>query len=99
MRCVMKTYEPKPIDLSHVSLSDDLKALRERLAENVHEVWAVKRVADGWTWGPTRNDAAKTNPCLIPYDDLPDSEKSYDREMVEQTLKAILALGYRITRA
>jgi hypothetical protein len=74
-------------------------ALREQLAEHVHELWAQKRVADGWKFGPTRDDAARTTPCLVPYADLPEGEKAYDRETAEGTLKLILALGYRIARA
>ena len=41
---------------------------------------------------------AKTNPCLIPYKDLSESEKEYDRQTAVETLKVILFLGYRISR-
>jgi hypothetical protein len=67
-----------------------------QLAANVHDVWAKKRVEDGWRHGATRNDQLKTNPSLVPYDELPDSEKDYDRVMVEQVIRAAVALGYRI---
>lgn len=90
------TYTPSPIETSAVALSDDQRALVEKLAENAHDVWAKKRMDDGWTHGPARDDDAKHHPCLVPYDALPDSEKAYDREMVEQTIKAVLALGYQI---
>jgi ryanodine receptor 2 len=90
------SYTPRPIDISRVQLPQALSDLTERLAEHAHDVWAAQRLRDGWTFGPRRDDAAKTHPCLVPYDQLPDSEKQYDRNAVEGTLQAVLALGYRI---
>ncbi len=95
----MAAYQPQPIDTSSVALPDSMHALRERLAANAHDIWATHRLADGWTWGPARNDVLKQNPCLVPYDELPESEKEYDRAMVDETLKAIVALGYRVVPA
>ena len=92
----MKTYKPQPVDTSEVSLPEELIKLTDKLAENTHEVWAVGRLKDGWTYGETRNDEKKTNPCLVPYDDLPDSEKEYDKNTSIETIKLILKLGYRI---
>lgn len=91
-------YNPKPADTGEIVLSDDLLELKEKIAENVHEVWAAGRVAEGWTYGPVRDDAAKTTPCLVPYCELPESEKEYDRNTAFQTLKLIMALGYRIEK-
>jgi hypothetical protein len=90
-------YVPHPIDTSHIKL-DELKVLLEKLARNAHEVWAQKRIEDGWTPGPQRDDAQRKHPCLVPYDELPESEKEYDRALVNQTLKTILALGYQIVK-
>jgi hypothetical protein len=92
------TYQPRPIDTSAISLPPDLEALTERLAESTHDIWAVQRTAQGWTWGPARDDAHKKHPDLIPYADLPESEKQYDRNTAVQTLKAIIALGYHIVK-
>jgi ryanodine receptor 2 len=92
------TYEPRPIDTESVSLPDDLLLLTEKLAENAHDHWALERLGDGWTFGAERNDSQKKHPCLIPYAQLPDSEKKYDRKAAMETLKAIIALGYRIER-
>jgi hypothetical protein len=90
------SYEPKPIDTSHIELPPALEQLTERLAENAHDLWARQRFADGWTHGPQRDDKAKQHPCLVAYADLPESEKRYDREAAIGTLKAILSLGYAI---
>jgi ryanodine receptor 2 len=94
----MTAYEPRPIHTSKVGLSEDLLQLTEQLAENAHDNWAKLRMAQGWTWGPARDDKAKKHPCLVPYAELPDSEKQYDRDTAMETLKAIIALGYRIER-
>lgn len=94
----MFMYEPKPIDTSDVILSDDLLELTEKIAENVHDVWAVGRIEQGWTYGSERNDELKTTPCLVPYAELPDSEKEYDRNTALETLKLIVKLGYKISQ-
>ncbi len=91
-------YKPKPADTSAVVLDTELTELTERIAENVHDVWAAGRIAEGWTWGPERNDAEKKTPCLVPYDELPESEKEYDRKTATETLKLISALGYDIVK-
>lgn len=92
-------YSPEPIDTSAVELPADLKLLTEQLAENAHDLWAATRLGQGWTFGKKRDDEKKKHPCLIPYADLPDSEKVYDRETALGTLRAILALGYEIAPA
>jgi hypothetical protein len=91
-------YRPSPIDTSKITLPAEIQELTERLAENAHDIWAVQRMAEGWRYGPRRDDADKQHPCLIPYPALPDSEKVYDRMASMETLKAILALGYRIVK-
>ena len=68
------------------------------MARNVHEVWAAERMAEGWRPGPERNDARKEHPCLVPYEELPESEKDYDRNTARETLKFIMSKGYKIVR-
>lgn len=91
-------YIPDPIDTSSVQLPEDLEQLVEKMSRNVHEVWASGRMAEGWTWGPERDDLHKQHPCLISYEELPESEREYDRHTAVQTLKFILSLGYRIEK-
>lgn len=92
------SYNPNPIDLSDVTLDSSLESLVEALAENVHDTWAKGRMDEGWTYGPVRDDAKKRHPCLVPYADLPESEKSYDRDTAVSTLKFICKMGYRIDK-
>lgn len=92
-------YIPKPVDTSHVELPAELSLLLEDLALHVHETWAKQRLDDGWSYGPQRDDRAKTHPCLVPFDQLPESEKVYDRQTAAGTLKMIIGLGYEIRRA
>jgi len=93
------TYHPRPLDTSHVALPESLTPLLEQLAKNTHEVWAAQRAKDGWVLGPQRDDARKHHPCLVPYDQLPESEKEYDRQTAREALKAVLVLGYQIQEA
>ncbi len=92
-----KEYIPQPIDTSDVKLPEDLEMLVEQMSKNVHEVWAEKRIRQGWTYGEQRNDELKTHPCLIPYEELPEEEKEYDRNTSIGTLKLILKLGFKIS--
>ena len=90
------SYQPSPIATEGVSLPPELLPLTEQLAQNAHDLWAAQRLAQGWRHGPQRDDAKKLHPCLVPYDQLPDGEKEYDRIAALGTLKAILKLGYQI---
>ena len=90
-------YVPHPVDTSKVN-PREIEPLLEKLARNAHEIWAQKRMQDGWTYGARRDDTKRTHPCLVPYENLSESEKDYDRAMVNETLKTILALGYRIEK-
>jgi hypothetical protein len=92
-------YKPEPIDTSKVQLNDEILELTERLAENAHEVWAQRRIADGWRYGPRRDEAKKEHPSLVPYKDLPEEEKEYDRSAALETLKVLQTLGYRFDKA
>ena len=91
-------YKPEPIDTSDIVLNDDIMELCELLSRNTHEVWSESRIKDGWSYGAERNDTEKLHPCLIPYEELPESEKEYDRNTSLQTLKLIVKLGYRIEK-
>lgn len=93
-----KTYHPVPTDLSNITLSDDLIALRERLAENAHDVWAIERQSEGWSYGPKRDDHKLETPDMLPYTQLPETEKEYDRVMVDKTLRLLVAYGYTISK-
>lgn len=89
-------YIPNPIDVSDIVLPPELNDLAELMAKNVHEVWAQTRISQGWTYGEERNDSKKTHPCLIPYEELPESEREYDRNTAFSTLKLIAKLGFKI---
>jgi len=91
-----KVYTPSPADTSTVELPEELKLLSEKLAENTHEVWSRARLSQGWTFGEQRDDRLKKHPCLVPYEELPEEEKDYDRNTSQQALKLILTLGYEI---
>ncbi len=91
-------YIPQPEQIDDIILSTELNDLVEAMAKNVHEVWAESRILQGWTYGPERNDVLKHHPCLIPYEELPETEKAYDRDTAVGTLKLICKLGFKITK-
>lgn len=91
-------YIPKPIDTSDVIIPKELNLLMEHIARNVHEVWAAGRIDEGWTYGHELNGELKKHPCLVDYDELPESEKDYDRRTAMGTLKLILKLGWKLEK-
>ena len=95
---MMNKYVPQPMDTSDVQLPEELNDLIEQMSKNVHEVWAKSRMDQGWSYGPERSDILKQHPCLIPYEDLPEIEKAYDRDTALGTLKLISKLGFEIKK-
>ena len=90
-------YLPQPMDTSDIKLPVELDELVEKMAKNVHEVWAQSRIDQGWVYGEERSDSLKTHPCLVPYEELPEIEKAYDRDTAVGTLKLICKLGFKIS--
>lgn len=93
-----KNYTPQPVDTSDVQLPEELNALVEDMAKNVHDVWARNRIQQGWIYGSERNDTLKHHPCLVAYEELPEMEREYDRDTAVETLKLITKLGFKIVR-
>lgn len=91
-------YIPQPIDTKDVVLPQELIPLVEGIAKNVHEVWSKGRMDDGWRYGEKRDDAEKLHPCLVPYEELTEIEKVFDRKTSQETLKLIIKLGFRIVK-
>ena len=93
----MPTYSPRPKDTSDITLPPEVVKLIEILAENTHENWSAQRIRDGWRWGPALDEARREHPSLIPYAQLAESEKVYDRITVTETLKLVAKLGHPLT--
>ena len=93
-----RVYRPEPVDTSDVKVPEELMELVEEMSRNVHEVWAKSRMEQGWSWGPERDDKKKTHPDMVPYDELTEEEKDYDRSTSMETIKLILKLGFKITK-
>lgn len=43
-----------------------------------HANWMAQKIADGWTYGEVKDADAKTHPCIVPYDQLPEVQKKKD---------------------
>lgn len=84
------------MDTSKVQVPAEIVDLIEVLARNTHDTWAKQRLAEGWTYGEHRDDSEKKHPGMVPYDQLSESEKNYDRNTAMETIKVILSLGYQI---
>jgi len=93
-----REWLPAPINTTDIELSDDMKELAERIARNIHEVWGAARKNEGWTWGPQRDDEKLETPNMVPYDELTECERDYDRRTVTETIKTLLYMGYDISK-
>ncbi|MBR5534848.1 MAG: Ryanodine receptor Ryr [Ruminiclostridium sp.] len=91
-------YEPNPVDLSGIQLTPELQADVERIAEDIHETWALQRQREGWTYGPKHDALKKTHPCMVDYASLPEREKDVDRGTVLQTIRMLLWMGYDLKK-
>lgn len=92
------SYNPKPLDTTDIDMPESLEPLLEKLAEHIHDIWANKRIEEGWKYGPFHNGEEKQNPNLVPYTSLTESEKEYDRQTALEAIKAIIAFGYKIEK-
>ncbi|XP_036440578.1 ryanodine receptor 1-like isoform X1 [Colossoma macropomum] len=90
------SFTPCPVDTAQIVLPPHLERIREKLAENIHELWAVTRIEQGWTFGPFRDDNKKLHPCLVDFQSLPEPERNYNLQMSGETLKTLLALGCHV---
>ena len=95
---IIAAYKPQKRDFSNIAIPQTLDELIELIAEAVHDEWAAGRMAEGWTYGPTRDDQNKKHPCLVPYRFLSDAEKAYDRATAKTTIAMMISLGYRIVK-
>ncbi|MBB5825978.1 hypothetical protein HDA31_002167 [Micromonospora carbonacea subsp. aurantiaca] len=91
-------WQPQPIDTSGIEVPKSVRDERETLSRQAHDIWAAKRLADGWTYGEARDDEKKTHPNLVAYEELDDDDKSYDRELIDGTIRLLIKLGFRIER-
>ena len=91
-----KTYTPEPVALDDVVLPDALAGLTETIARNTHEVWSQKRMEEGWRYGASRDDARKLHPNLVPYEQLSEADKDYDRATALNAIRLLVKLGYSI---
>lgn len=91
-------YQPQPADLSGIILDQEIRDSIDKIARNVHEVWALERLDQGWRYGESMSRGEKTHPSLVPYDELPEKEKVLDVKTTEQVIKMLLHLGFRIEK-
>ncbi|XP_018522000.1 ryanodine receptor 2 isoform X6 [Lates calcarifer] len=89
-------FTPTPVDTSQIVLPPHLERIREKLAENIHELWVMNKIELGWTYGAVRDDNKRQHPCLVEFCKLPEQERSYNLQMSLETLKTLLALGCHV---
>ncbi|CAG5911922.1 unnamed protein product [Menidia menidia] len=89
-------FTPTPVDTSQIVLPSHLERIREKLAENIHELWVMNKIELGWTYGAVRDDSKRQHPCLVEFSKLPEQERSYNLQMSLETLKTLLALGCHV---
>ncbi|MBN3288490.1 RYR2 protein, partial [Polyodon spathula] len=92
----LAAFTPTPVDTSQIILPPHLERIREKLAENIHELWVTNKIELGWTYGSVRDDNKRQHPCLVEFCKLPEQERNYNLQMSLETLKTLLALGCHV---
>ncbi|XP_029705799.1 ryanodine receptor 3 isoform X16 [Takifugu rubripes] len=92
------SFIPTPVDTSQVVLPTHLDNVRDKLAENIHELWGMNKIELGWTYGKIRDDNKRQHPCLVDFVKLPETERNYNLQMSSETLKTLLALGCHVAQ-
>lgn len=70
----------------------------ELLARIEHRRWAAELYLDGWKYGDTRDDQKKLHPDLVPWEQLSEAVKDYDRQPVKQIPSILAQLNWQIQR-
>ena len=70
----------------------------DQLSQKEHERWMEERKRQGWTYAPVRDNAKKLHPSLIPYQQLAETEKKKDRDVVRSIPKLIEKAGFRVRK-
>jgi voltage-gated potassium channel Kch len=84
------------VDLDQAHSFDEAEI--ERLAELEHERWKRDKEAAGWRYGPERDDDTRIHPSLVPYEELPASEKDKDRTAMRDLRQMLAEAGFAIER-
>ncbi|KAM8832098.1 ryanodine receptor 3 isoform 4-T4 [Spinachia spinachia] len=92
------SFVPTPVDTSQIVLPPHLDNVRDKLAENIHELWGMNKIELGWTFGKVRDDNKRQHPCLVDFCKLPETERNYNVQMSSETLKTLLALGCHVAQ-
>ncbi|XP_009293048.2 ryanodine receptor 3 isoform X1 [Danio rerio] len=92
------SFIPVPVDTSQIVLPPHLENVRDKLAENIHELWGMNKIELGWMYGKVRDDNKRQHPCLVDFSKLPETEKNYNLQMSTETLKTLLALGCHVAQ-
>ncbi|XP_074541844.1 ryanodine receptor 3 isoform X10 [Halichoeres trimaculatus] len=92
------SFIPTPVDTSQIVLPPHLDNVRDKLAENIHELWGMNKIELGWTYGKVRDDNKRQHPCLVDFAKLPETERNYNVQMSSETLKTLLALGCHVAQ-
>ncbi|XP_067470582.1 ryanodine receptor 3-like isoform X7 [Thunnus thynnus] len=92
------SFIPTPVETSQIVMPPHLENVRDKLAENIHELWGMNKIELGWSYGKIRDDNKRQHPCLVDFSKLPETEKNYNLQMSTETLKTLLALGCRVVQ-
>ncbi|KAG1972845.1 ryanodine receptor [Pimephales promelas] len=90
------TFTPIPVDSSQVEYPPQLEQIKERLAENLHELWLIDKIEQGWNYGPVKDESKKIHSCLVEFSTLPDQERIHKLQSSEEILRTLLAFGVHI---
>ena len=87
--CLRKKGDPG--DLTEIP-----KEIVEYLAKREHDDWVDERIASGWTYGEVKDTEKKVSPYIVPYEDLTEEIKDYDRDAIRNIPKLAYMIGMAV---
>ena len=71
----------------------------EQYAIEEHDDWMSGKIKDGWSYAPTRDDIQKKHNCLVPWSQLSDMYKEYDRDVAKNVIKLAAMVNMKVIKA
>jgi hypothetical protein len=68
----------------------------ELLAQREHERWLQAKLEAGWRYAPQTDKSQKLHACLVPWAELPESERQKDRVLVQAIPRILAKAGYTV---
>ncbi|KAA3679890.1 ryanodine receptor 2 [Paragonimus westermani] len=83
-------FVPRTVRTSHIQLPNNVEIVRDRLAENLHDMWSMRKIDQGWRFGEVRLGFACAKCSVLKESRLHTNENRFTRRDDQQKLHPCL---------